>query len=158
MSMQPYGYCVVVTLSGRNKVLYYPKRIHRSRIVDTIQQAEMIKLEWASWEDSGFFELEIVTLYTNEIFDEPIGYIHKDDLSKLLSETGNHLTVGLDTRRAWPVGFGESKPYDHLSPIYTTPQNAVVNEQLLMALKFADVALRGQHHAKGKDVIKIKMK
>lgn len=49
-----------------------------------------------------------------------VGYIHKDDLERLLSNNaGNHLTVGMDTRQAWPVGPHESKPYDWLVPVYT---------------------------------------
>lgn len=54
-----------------------------------------------------------------------VGYIHKDDLEKLLSDNaGNHLTVGIDTRQAWPTGPGESKPYDWLVAVYTRPAQA----------------------------------
>lgn len=55
-----------------------------------------------------------------------VGYIHKDDLEKLLSDNaGNHLTVGMDTRQAWPTGPGESKPYDWLVAVYTHPAQTV---------------------------------
>lgn len=54
-----------------------------------------------------------------------VGYIHKDDLGKLLSDNaGNHLTVGMDTRQAWPTGPGESNPYDWLVAVYTRPAQA----------------------------------
>lgn len=69
---------------------------------------------------------------------EPIGYIHKDDLEKLLSNNaGNHLTVGLDTRQAWPSGVGESNPYDWLVAVYTGPPKDAVAE-------FWDAGKRGK--------------
>lgn len=57
-----YGYCVVVMLSGRNGKLFHPNRVHRSRIVDTIEEAERIKSDWVDWGKSGLFELKIITL------------------------------------------------------------------------------------------------
>lgn len=70
--------------------------------------------------------------------DNLIGYIHKDDLAQLRSSAaGNHLTVGLDTRQAWPIGLNESKPYDWLVPIYARPSPSA--QKAVMAAKVESI-------------------
>lgn len=67
---------------------------------------------------------------------EPIGYISQDELNVLLSgKVGNHMTVGLDTREAWPIGSNESVPYDWLVAIYITPRVTQVNQQIAKLLE-----------------------
>lgn len=70
--------------------------------------------------------------------DDLIGYIHKDDLEQLRSSAaGNHLTVGLDTRQAWPIGLNESKPYDWLVPVYARPSPSA--QKAVMAAKVESI-------------------
>lgn len=66
---------------------------------------------------------------------EPVGYISQDELNILLSgKAGNHMTVGLDTREAWPKGSNESVPYDWLVALYTAPPTDQINQQLVKLL------------------------
>lgn len=74
--------------------------------------------------------------------DDLIGYIHKEDLEKLRSSAaGNHLTVGLDTRQAWPIGLNESNPYDWLVAVYARPsasaQQAAMSARIESIVKHA---------------------
>lgn len=74
--------------------------------------------------------------------DDLIGYIHKEDLEQLRSSAaGNHLTVGMDTRQAWPIGLNESKPYDWLVAVYARPtasaQQAAMSARIESIVKHA---------------------
>lgn len=70
--------------------------------------------------------------------DDLIGYIHKEDLEQLRSSAaGNHLTVGMDTRQAWPIGLNESKPYDWLVAVYARPTASV--QQAAMSAKIESI-------------------
>lgn len=108
--LMPYGFCVVVMLKGQNREIFRPNRIHRSRIVNSIDDAEQIKIDWLDWERSGMFSVEIITLY-----DEPLGIaMNKQTLQDakrwqtLISVFENEIDGFLQMYAA-PVGYDSAK-------------------------------------------------
>lgn len=71
----------------------------------------------------------------------PLGYIHKTDVARLQDEItwdGTYLTIGIDHWAQWQ----EDTPYDHLQPIYTTPQPAPAVGALVEALTICVGSIR----------------
>lgn len=111
----PAALPVIGDLGGDNRALFESivrKKGWQVDLVDDAYRDVSTRYAWAGWEACR-------TLLASQ---EPVAYADDGELKEL--QDCNHMRLGLDSPRCWPIGDRESKPYAWLVPLYAGPQVA----------------------------------